>query len=61
MLNYLINKLYEKMEPHIDTQITGRIVIFHRALIERGQIKRPPKEVIEESPIAYCNRDYISQ
>jgi hypothetical protein len=61
MFESLINRIYERIEPLIDGQITGRIVTFHRALVQRGQIKPPPKEDVKELPIAYCKEDHIFQ
>lgn len=40
----MIKYFWRKIEPLVDLLITGRIVTFHRALIDRGQIKRPAKE-----------------
>jgi hypothetical protein len=61
MLESLINFLYKRIEPIIDTQITGRIVTFHRALVQRKQIKAPPKEEILELPTVYCKEDHVSR
>lgn len=50
MFKYLINLLYEKLEPLVDAHITGRIVIFHQAMVRRGQIKPiPPAGSVEEN------------
>jgi hypothetical protein len=57
----LIKYLWRKIEPLVDLHITGRIVTFHHALVDRGQINRPPKEKVLESPIACCKVDHISQ
>ena len=35
----MMNWLYKRLETRIDAQITRRIITFHRALIDRGQIK----------------------
>jgi len=35
----MFNWLYKKIESYIDAQITRRILLFHRAMIRRGQIK----------------------
>lgn len=36
--------LFKKMLPYIDAQITTRIVQFHQALHERGQIRPIPPQ-----------------
>jgi hypothetical protein len=61
MWNLLINKLYQKLQPFIDTQITDRIVTFHQALLNRGQIKPCPKEPVNESLIHDCKADSVPQ
>jgi hypothetical protein len=61
MLELLINYLWCKIEPSVDLHITGRLVTFHSALIQRGQIRRPPKELVSESFIADCNQDHVPQ
>lgn len=43
-MDIFINWLYKKLEPIIDGHITGRIVTFHRALVQRGQINKPLKQ-----------------
>ena len=35
----MFNWVYKKIESYIDAQITRRILLFHRAMIRRGQIK----------------------
>ncbi len=37
-----VERLFEQLRPLIDAEITGRIVMFHNALVERGQIGAPP-------------------
>jgi hypothetical protein len=56
MGKFLVNFLWRKLEPLVDLCITGRIVIFHRALVARGQIKRPMNEEILESPTVDCKQ-----
>ena len=31
--------LWKKLEPYVNAKITMRILMFHEAMIERGQIK----------------------
>lgn len=40
-------------EDEINAMITMRIVKFHEALIERGQIKPPQKKIIR--PVSDCS------
>jgi|GEM_PF-5876800 hypothetical protein len=54
MGDLLVNFLWRKIEPLVDLHITGRIVTFHRALVARGQIKRPRNEKIMELPTPDC-------
>jgi len=35
----MINWLWKKLEPYVDTHITRRILLFHDAMVRRGQIK----------------------
>jgi hypothetical protein len=37
-------ELFRRMLPLIDAQITMRLAEFHQALLDRGQISRPPHE-----------------
>jgi len=61
-INPLIIMLYKKLEPLIETHITGRLVTFHRALIRRGQIKPPPHEADgDESSIPDYKEDHMHQ
>ncbi|MGB3549105.1 MAG: hypothetical protein WA993_00330 [Candidatus Binatus sp.] len=47
--------LFEELGPFIDALITNRIVQFHQALVERGQIKPIPKQF--GGPIVDCTAD----
>ena len=35
----MFNWVYKKIESYIDAHITRRILLFHRAMVRRGQIK----------------------
>ena len=35
----MIKYLWKKLETYIDAQITRRILLFHKAMIRRGQIQ----------------------
>jgi len=37
--NYWLMFLWGKIEPYVNAKITMRILMFHDAMIERGQIK----------------------
>ncbi len=39
-----MNWLFEKLEARINGLITRRILVFHDALVRRGQIPEAPKE-----------------
>ena len=39
-----MNWLFEKLEARINGLITRRILLFHDALVRRGQIPEAPKE-----------------
>ncbi len=35
----MIDWIWKKFEPYVNAKITKRILMFHSAMIERGQIK----------------------
>ena len=37
-----LKSLWEDLEPLVNAEITKRILLFHDALIERGQIRNAP-------------------
>ncbi len=44
--------IWQTLKPKIDSLITRRIILFHDALVERGQISElPPAEDVIEDPI----------
>ncbi len=46
-----MNWLKKKLEPWIQGLVTGRILLFHDALVYRGQIKPiPPAGPVSEGP-----------
>jgi len=58
-------ELWQYLEPKIQGLITDRIIVFHDALLERGQIPAalPPGVSIEETPydsgIIHCTEDCV--
>ena len=47
----MIKWLWGKLEPYVNSQITMRILMFHDAMIERGQIKpinKPRQPAVHE-------------
>ncbi len=38
----MINWIYSQFEPLVQSAITNRILKFHSAMIDRGQIEPPP-------------------
>jgi len=37
-------ELWQELQPLVDSEITKRLLEFHNALAERGQIAKVPKE-----------------
>lgn len=42
--------LYRWMEPEIEAAITNCLLLFHDALVRRGQVPEPPIEVARSVP-----------
>jgi hypothetical protein len=56
--------IWKQLETKVDALVTRRLLAFHDALVERGQITDPPApSAPEETGTAanHCTEDYSSQ
>jgi len=60
-----VNSFWSMLEPKINALVTRRLIPFHGALVERGEIERfptspDPEETINQERPNHCSQDCIA-